>query len=284
MRATTVQDEEDRIIRHEAGPSTPPGPGVLILACRPSVREGLRTLLDGEGFRPVRTAGSAVEALPKVLGLRPDVAVVDIRLEDSTAVEFCRAARGLLPSLRFLSLASYEDDLSVREAVLAGASGLVLRRLRRDVLVPAVRRTADGNSLINATVRSQVIHDFAAAAAGTMDGQPLPVTSSLVNLPPAERGLLSLLAHGRDDECISQALAVRLGTVPTLVRTALTKLGIDPQPHPRNHSQMRNDAGQEVAGKHRDVPPRRGRTDTFPHSDQGGPLRNPLPPPHRHAQ
>lgn len=269
------------IIRHEASPSTTPGPGVLILACLPSVREGLRILLDSEGFRPAHTAGSAAEALPQVLSSRPNVAVVDIRLEDSTAVEFCRAARALLPSLQFLLLASYEDDLSVREAVLAGASGLVLRQLRRDVLLSAVRHTADGNSLINATVRSQVIHDFSAAAARTVDGQPRPATSSPVNLAPAERDLLSLLAHGRDDECISQALSIPPGTVPGLVRTALTKLGIDPQSRPRNHSQMNNDAGQEVAGNHRDVPPRGVRTEARPHPELGGPLRNPLPSPRR---
>jgi two-component system, NarL family, response regulator DevR len=266
------------MIRHEASPSTTPGRGVLILACLPSVREGLRILLDSEGFRPAHTAGSAAEALRQVLSIRPNVAVVDIRLEDSTAVEFCRAARGLLPSLQFLLLASYEDDLSVREAVLAGASGLVLRQLRRDVLLSAVRRTADGNSLINATVRSQVIHDFSSAAARTVDGKPRPVTSSPVNLAPAERDLLSLLAHGRDDECISQALSIPPGTVPALVRTALTKLGIDPQPRPRNHSQMNNDdAGQEVAGNHRDVPPRGGRAEARPHPALSGPLRNPLP-------
>nr|WP_254679014.1 hypothetical protein [Arthrobacter sp. 24S4-2] len=240
--------------------------------------------MDSEGFRPAHTAGSAAEALPQVLSIRPNVAVVDIRLEDSTAVEFCRAARGLLPSLQFLLLASYEDDLSVREAVPAGASGLVLRQLRRDVLLSAIRRTAGGNSPINATVRSQVIHDFSSAAARTVDGKPRPVTSSPVNLAPAERDLLSLLAHGRDDECISQALAVPPGAVPALVRTALTKLGIDPQPRPRNHSQMNNDAGQEVAGDHRDVPTRGVRTEALPHPEAGGPLRNPLPSPRRVAQ
>lgn len=219
----------------------------MILARLPSVREGLRKLLGSEGFRPARAAGSAAEALPQVLVLRPDVAVVDVRLADSTAVEFCRAARRLLPSLRFLLLASYEDDLSVREAVLAGASGLVLRQLRRDVLVSAVRRTADGDTLINASVRSQIIRDFSGAGTGTAGGQAGPVASSPVNLAPAERDLLSLLAHGRDDECISQALAIPLGTVPALVRTALTKLGIDPQPRPRDHSQMKSDAGPEAA-------------------------------------
>jgi two-component system, NarL family, response regulator DevR len=234
MGTATIQDQEDRIIRHETRPSTTPGPGVLILACLPSVREGLRTLLDSEGFRPARTAGSAADALPQVLSFRPDVVVVDIRLEDSTAVEFCRAARGLLPSLRFLLLATYEDDLSLREAVLAGASGLVLRQLLRDVLVSAVRRTAGGDSLINASVRSQIIHGFSAAATGTANGRPRPVASSLVNLTPSERDLLSLVAHGRDDECISQALAMPFRTVPALVRTALTKLGIDPQPRPRS--------------------------------------------------
>lgn len=200
-----------------------------MLARLPSVREGLRKLLDSAGFSPVRAAGSAAEALPQILALRPDVAVVDIRLADSTAVEFCRATHRLLPSVRFLLVASYEDDLSVREAVLAGASGLVLRQLRRDVLVSAVRRTTDGETLINARVRSQIVRDF--AAAGTVDGQARPVTLSLVNLAPAERDLLSLLAHGRDDESISEALAVPVETVPVLVRTALTKLGIDPQPH-----------------------------------------------------
>ncbi|MCY1230424.1 Response regulator receiver domain protein [compost metagenome] len=255
----------------KASRSTTPGPGVLVLARLPSVREGLRKLLDSEGFRPVRAAGSAAEALPQILTLRPDVAVVDIRLADSTAVEFCRATHRLVPSVRFLLVASYEDDLSVREAVLAGASGLVLRQLRRDVLVSAVRRTADGETLINARVRSQIVRDF--SAAGTVDG---PVTSSLINLAPAERDLLSLLAHGRDDESISQALAVPVGTVPVLVRTALTKLGIDPQPHPGPQPYEKRRTGSLRQ-------PRSVRTDARTPPEAGGTLRNPLTSPRRVA-
>jgi DNA-binding NarL/FixJ family response regulator len=211
---------------HEAGPSSGPGrPGVLVLACAPAVREGLRALLDGEGFR-AQAAGSAAEALPQVLTHQPDVAMVDIRLGDSTAVEFCRAARSLLPPLQFLLLTSYQDHLSVLQAVLADASGLVLRQLRSDILVSAVRRAAGGDSLINATVRSEIIQGLSAAT--TADGQPWTFMPSPLNLTHTERDLLALAAHGLDDESISQDLGARLGEVPELLRTALAKLGIEP--------------------------------------------------------
>ena len=208
---------------HEAGPSPGPGrPGVLVLACGP---EGLRALLDGEGFR-AQAAGSATEALPQVLTHQPDVAMVDIRLEDSTAVEFCRAARSLLPPLQFLLLTSYQDHLSVLQAVLADASGLVLRQLRSDILVSAVRRAAGGDSLINATVRSEIIQSLSAAT--TADGQPWTFMASPLNLTRTELDLLAMAAHGLDDESISQDLGARLGEVPELLRTALAKLGIEP--------------------------------------------------------
>lgn len=203
-------------------PPGTPAPCVLILALVPAVREGLAGLLDAEGFRPL-AAGSAAEALPQILLHRPDVAVVDIRLADSTAVEFCRAARALLPPLRFLLLTSYEDHRSVQEAVLAGASGLVLRQLRNEALISAVRLTAGGARLLNAAVRSKVIQDFSGAIAA--DDLPRP------ELSRTENHLLALVAQGMDDENISRKTTVSIADVPKILRHALSKLGIDPLDH-----------------------------------------------------
>lgn len=203
-------------------PPGTPAPCVLILALVPAVREGLAGLLDAEGFRPL-AAGSSAEALPQILLHRPDVAVVDIRLADSTVVEFCRAARALLPPLRFLLLTSYEDDLSIQEAVLAGASGLVLRQLLNEALIAAVRLTASGATLLNAAVRTKVIQDFSAAV--TTDGQ------RRAGLTLTEGSLLSLVAQGIDDEHISATTTVSFADIPKILRHALAKLGIEPLDH-----------------------------------------------------
>lgn len=170
-------------------------------------------------------AGSAAEALPQILLHRPDIAVVDIRLTDSTAVEFCRAARALLPPLRFLLLTSYEDHRPVQEAVLAGASGLVLRQLRSGALISAVRQTAGGVRLLNAAVRSKVIQDFSGAAAADDPHRP--------GLTSTESRLLALVAQGLDNESISRKTTVSIADIPKILRHALSKLGIDPLDHTR---------------------------------------------------
>lgn len=198
------------------------GPCVLVLAFVPGVREGLTGLLEAAGFRSI-AAASAADAFPQILLHRPDVALVDIRLPGSTAVEFCRTARTLLAPLRFLLLSSYDDHRPVQEAVLAGASGLVLRELRSEPVVSAVRLTVSGNQLLDKGVRSKVIQDFFGAALGEDTGGQ--------GLTPTENRLLALVAEGMDDESIGRHIPVSRAELPKTLRRALSKLGIDPLDH-----------------------------------------------------
>lgn len=197
-------------------------PRILVLTAVPAVRDGLASLLESDGFGALK-AGSASEAYRHVLTQRPAMAVVDLRLTDSTAVEFCRAARALLPRLRFLLLTSFIDHRSVQQAVLAGAGGLVLRELRHEVFRSAIRQTLDGADLLDAADRAEAVREFL-----LFSDNPLSSGSAPSGLTPTQGHILALAAQGMDDRSISRQVPVSLAEVPNELRRALSKLGIDP--------------------------------------------------------
>jgi two-component system response regulator DevR len=199
--------------------------GILVLAAVPAIRDGLASRLESEDFGAVK-AGSADEAYRQILAQRPALAVVDLRLTDSTAVEFCRAARGLLPGLRFLLLTSFVDHRSVQQAVLAGASGLVLRELRHEVFRSAIRQTLDGANLLDAADRAEAVREFL-----HFSDNPLSSGFAPFGLTPTQGHILALAAQGMGDRSISRHVPVSLAEVPNELRRALSKLGIDPLDH-----------------------------------------------------
>src|SRR6478752_3665496 len=143
---------------------------VYLLDDHEVVREGLRALLEShDDIEVVGDSGSAVEAASRIPALRPDVAVLDARLPDGSGIEVCRTVRAVDPSIHGLILTSYDDDEALFSAIMAGASGYVLKQIRGSDLVDAVRQVAAGNSLIDpsmtATVLERVRHPATATVA-----------------------------------------------------------------------------------------------------------------------
>ena len=131
---------------------------VYLLDDHEVVRQGLRALLEGAGdIEVIGESGSAVEATSRIPALRPDVAVLDGRLPDGSGIEVCREVRSVDPTIRALILTSYDDDEALFAAIMAGASGYVLKEIKGNDLVGAVRQVAAGNSLIDPVLTARVL-------------------------------------------------------------------------------------------------------------------------------
>src|ERR1700684_2435227 len=123
---------------------------VFLLDDHEIVRRGVRDLLEAEpDIRVVGEAGTASSALARIPALRPDVAVLDVRLPDGDGVSVCREIRSRMPEVACLMLTSFGDDEALFDAIMAGAAGYVLKQIRGTDLVGAVRTVASGQSLLD---------------------------------------------------------------------------------------------------------------------------------------
>src|SRR3954454_11239647 len=130
---------------------------VYLLDDHEVVRQGLRALLESAGdIDIVGESGSATDAAHRIPALRPDVAVLDARLPDGSGIEVCRTIRAVDATIRALILTSYDDDEALFAAIMAGASGYVLKEITGQDLVAAVRQVAAGNSLIDPALTARV--------------------------------------------------------------------------------------------------------------------------------
>src|SRR3954453_11248173 len=126
---------------------------VFLLDDHEVVRRGVRDLLEAEDdIEIVGEAGTAEEAVGRIPATSPDVAVLDVRLPDGSGVEGCRDVRSRRPELACIMLTSFADDEALFEAIMAGASGYVLKQVRGSDLIDAVRRVASGESLLDPKV------------------------------------------------------------------------------------------------------------------------------------
>src|SRR5262249_54412863 len=122
------------------------------------VRRGLKGLLEAAGdIEVVGEAGSAVEARSRIPLAEPDVAVLDVRLSDGSGVEICREVRSQHPAIKCVMFSAFDDEVTVVESILAGASGYVLKQIKGGEIVNAVRTVASGESLFEPTVRARVL-------------------------------------------------------------------------------------------------------------------------------
>lgn len=177
------------------------------------VRRGLHALLESDPrLRVVGSCGSAAEAVPGVEQTAPDVIVLDCRLPDGNGIDLCRELLARHPQVRALILTSYDDDASVLAAILAGASGYLLKEARGLDLVHAVRRVAAGQSMLDPVVTSRVLQRVRAAAGH--ESQPRQ------RLTDAEARLLDLIADG----LTNREIAVQLGVAEKTVKNRATAL------------------------------------------------------------
>ena len=191
---------------------------VFLLDDHEIVRRGLRELLElSDDIDVVGESGSALEAERRIPALRPDVAVLDARLADGSGIDVCRAIRAVDPTLRALILTSYDDEQALRAAVLAGASGYVLKDIKGTDLVTAIRRVAAGEQLIAPNVLARVRSSLTGPS----------VDPRLRSLTPQERRILEHIAKGMTNRQIADEMFLAEKTVKNYVTSILDKLGMD---------------------------------------------------------
>jgi two-component system response regulator DevR len=191
---------------------------VFLLDDHEVVRRGIRDLLEAEDdLVVVGEAGTAEEAIGRILATTPDVCVLDVRLPDGSGVEVCREVRERRPGLACLMLTSFSDDEALLEAVLAGAAGYLLKQVRGPDLVDAIRRVAAGQSLLDPTMTAGVLRRLREGS---------PEDDRLASLTDQERKVLHLLAEGRTNRQIADAMILAEKTVKNYVSNVLAKLGM----------------------------------------------------------
>jgi two-component system, NarL family, response regulator DevR len=191
---------------------------VFLLDDHEVVRRGVADLLEAEpDLTVVGEASTAAEALARVPAVRPDVAVLDVRLPDGDGVTVCRELRSLLPDLRCLMLTSFADDDALFDAIMAGASGYVLKQIRGTDLVGAVRTVAGGQSLLDPRTTAKVLERMRAVAA---DKGPV------AGLSEQERTVLALIGEGLTNREIGERMFLAEKTVKNYVSHLLAKLGM----------------------------------------------------------
>jgi two-component system, NarL family, response regulator DevR len=191
---------------------------VFLLDDHEIVRRGIRDLLEAEGdIEVVGEASTAEQAVGRVHALDPDVAVLDVRLEDGNGIEACRDIRSLHPRTACLILTSFADDEALFQAILAGAAGYLLKQIRTNDLVDAVRRVAAGQNLLDPAVTARVLERLRSGN---------PQDELLARLTEQERKVLELLAEGLTNRQIGERLHLAEKTVKNYVTSVLSKLGM----------------------------------------------------------
>ncbi len=192
---------------------------VFLLDDHEVVRRGLKDLLESDGdIEVVGESGSAAEAIRRIPALLPHVAVLDARLPDGSGIDVCREIRSLEPATAALILTSYDDDEALFAAIMAGASGYVLKQIRGTDLVDAVRRVAAGQSLLDPAVTAQVLERLRRGP---------EVDDALAPLTEQELRLLELIGEGLTNRQIAERMFLAEKTIKNYVSNLLSKLGLE---------------------------------------------------------
>ncbi|UNO43379.1 response regulator transcription factor [Streptomyces sp. MST-110588] len=206
------------------GDTTGTGPAkVFLLDDHEVVRRGVHDLLDSEGdITVVGEAGTVAQALTRIPALRPDVAILDVRLPDGDGVSVCRELRSRMPELACLMLTSFDDEEALLDAVMAGASGYVLKQITGSDLVAAVRTVAAGQSMLDPSATTRLM-----ARLRDGDVQEAEQPDGLPELTGREREILDLIGQGLTNRQIGQRLYLAEKTVKNHVSRLLAKLGVE---------------------------------------------------------
>jgi DNA-binding NarL/FixJ family response regulator len=189
---------------------------VFLLDDHELVREGIRSLLESdEEIEVVGEASTASEALTRIPLAKPDVAILDVRLEDGSGIDVCRDVRSAMPELVCLMLTSFADDEALYASIMAGAAGYVLKQIRARDLIEDVKKVAGGASLMDARMVARVIDRIA---------NPPVTDARFGSLSPQERRILSLIAEGKTNRQIAEEIFVSEKTVKNYTTTLLSKL------------------------------------------------------------
>jgi DNA-binding NarL/FixJ family response regulator len=209
----------------EASRSGDPAPvkqfRLLVVDDHEVVRQGLVALLDRRpGFQVVAEAGTVAESIEAARRFRPDIIVMDVRLPDGSGIEACREIRAEFPETRVVMLTSYPDDDAVLSAIVAGASGYLLKQVRARDLVAALESVGRGESLLDPAVTEKVLERIRRIASGTYQDE-------LSQLTGQEQKILVLVAEGKTNKQIAAEVFLSDKTVKNYVSSILSKLNLE---------------------------------------------------------
>ena len=211
---------------------------VFVVDDQEVVRRGVTDLLsEADDLTVVGQASTVAQALARVPAMRPDVAVLAVRLPNGSGVELCRELRSLLSDLHCLMLTSYTDQTVMMDAFLAGAEGFVIKDISGVDLVAAIRAVGSGRSLLDRQAAAALLERLRSAA---------PPAGPLAGLTEQERTTLELIGEGLSNRQIAARMFVAEKTVKNYVSHVLAKLGMTSRTqiavlatHIRDHQQAR---------------------------------------------
>jgi two-component system, NarL family, response regulator DevR len=204
MTADTSDDETSDQIR------------VFLLDDHEIVRRGVADLIDAEAdLVVVGQWGGAIGAVERIEACAPDVVVIDVRLGDGSGIEVCRDIRSSQPDIGCLILTSFSDDQALVDASLAGAAGYLLKQVRGNRIVEAIRAVAGGAQLLDSATVRLALRRLRESEPGT-----------IAELTPREREILDLIGEGRSNRQIATELFLAEKTVKNYVSNLLAKLGM----------------------------------------------------------
>ena len=195
---------------------TPKKIRVFILDDHEIVRKGVADLVNADPeLEVVAEEGSALAALAAVERSKPDVAVLDVRLEDGNGIEVCRDIRSAYPEVACLILTSFADDHALVDASFAGASGYVLKQIRGNDLIESIRKVANGVALLDSATVRMAMSRLKNSEEGLVD-----------SLTPQEHKIFDLIGEGFSNRQIADELFLAEKTVKNYVSNLLSKLGM----------------------------------------------------------
>jgi two-component system, NarL family, response regulator DevR len=209
---------------------------VFLLDDHELVRRGLTDLLDATpDLRIVGEAATATEALRRIPACRPNVAILDARLPDGSGIDVCREIQSRFSDVHCVILTSYDDDEALFAAVMAGASGYLLKQIGGASLTEALRTVAKGGSLLDPGVTGKLLDRLR---------QPSPGPDSSDGLTERERQILELIAAGYTNRQIGEELFLAEKTIKNYVSKLLDKLGMERRTQAAVYGSRLRDRGQ----------------------------------------
>ncbi|KPI10268.1 two component transcriptional regulator, LuxR family [Actinobacteria bacterium OV450] len=195
---------------------------IFLLDDHEVVRRGVHDLLDAEpDLTVVGEAGTAQQALVRIPALRPRVAILDVRLQDGDGVSVCRELRSRMPGLACLMLTSFDDEDALLDAVMAGASGYVLKQITGTDLVTAVRTVAAGQSMLDPGATTRLMARMRGDAPKENEAPGLP------GFTDREKEILLMVSEGLTNREIGQRLYLAEKTVKNIISRLFVKLGVE---------------------------------------------------------
>jgi two-component system, NarL family, response regulator DevR len=193
---------------------------VMLVDDHEVVRQGLRALLEAEeDIEVVAEAGNGPIAVSQASAHQPDVVVMDIRMPEGSGVEACRDIRDQNPDIQVIMLTSFSDDEALFNSIMAGAAGFVLKQIRGQDLVDAIRTVGSGRSLLDPDVTKRVLERLRKAKIDDKDPK-------LSRLSPQEERILDLVGEGMTNREIAGRIHLSDKTVKNYVSTILQKLEV----------------------------------------------------------